>query len=325
LKRLLNQATIACRLVPEGPILIRSGHATVSGVDMPFVRTHRNGSAQPYLPGSSLKGLLRAHAERVCRTLRDGSVCLPYLKPGGEEAHEAGQASCGLRLQRGDGDRDEAIPSFEAYRVSCAVCRLFGSTVFAGRMAVTDGYLAGAGGGGVERRDGIAVDRFTGGVAQGPFDLEVVTRGEFLWRLTVRNFERWQLGLLALVLRDLEDGMVRLGYGKSRGLGDIRNTVTTFEIAYLGANLPETLVGLWGQATETERERYGLAAEARAASLPAGRRVGLWWTHDLVGDWRVRLEESVGDLQGFLAGSPWPESIDRYVAARQRPSQAGQR
>ena len=65
LKRLLNQCTVRLRLETLEPLLVKSGSAVVHGPDMAFVRTNRNGHFEPFLPGSSLKGVLRSHTERI--------------------------------------------------------------------------------------------------------------------------------------------------------------------------------------------------------------------------------------------------------------------
>ncbi|NJN19626.1 MAG: hypothetical protein HC822_26985, partial [Oscillochloris sp.] len=69
------QGLISLSIQPDGPILIKageSGGADPTLPDMEFVRTRGAGSAgrgQAYLPGSSLKGVVRAQAERICRSL----------------------------------------------------------------------------------------------------------------------------------------------------------------------------------------------------------------------------------------------------------------
>lgn len=69
-KRLVNECLISLEIETDGPLLIRSGETGVYGSDMAPVVTMRNGrDAEPYLPGSSLKGVLRSHAERIARTL----------------------------------------------------------------------------------------------------------------------------------------------------------------------------------------------------------------------------------------------------------------
>ena len=69
-RRWLCQADVTVRLTPIDPVLIKSGYATVDGPDMVPVSTYRGGERVYYFPGTSLKGALRSHLERVARTLR---------------------------------------------------------------------------------------------------------------------------------------------------------------------------------------------------------------------------------------------------------------
>ena len=74
-KQLVNQCTIHLSLIPQGPILIKSGRqgADPTKADMEFVETYHEGEKTIYLPGSSLKGAIRAHAERIVRTVGSSS------------------------------------------------------------------------------------------------------------------------------------------------------------------------------------------------------------------------------------------------------------
>lgn len=62
------EGTLRFTIAPDGPILVKAGES--SGVDptlpdMRFVRTLN----RVYIPGPSLKGVVRAQAERICRSL----------------------------------------------------------------------------------------------------------------------------------------------------------------------------------------------------------------------------------------------------------------
>ena len=88
-KRLLNEAILEVAIQPQGPILIKAGDkgADPTLPDMEFVRTN----GQPYLPGSSLKGVIRSHCERLARTVGGEAMACDPL-------HD--RLSCGARLQR---------------------------------------------------------------------------------------------------------------------------------------------------------------------------------------------------------------------------------
>lgn len=242
LRQLVNECVIDLHIKPDGPLLIKSGLAQVSGPDMAWVRVFRNGKEEVYLPGSSLKGVLRSHAERIARTLNLSAACDPFAK-----AHER-LASCGSCFE----DRNKREPfkgepierkNRLVYRDSCPICRLFGSTWYAGRLATADAYADGQAPEPVER-DGVGIDRFTGGASRGAkFELEVITAGVFATTLHLRNFELWQAGLLGFVLEDLADGLLRIGMGKSRGLGKVRGEVRNVRLDFLGPKAPKPADG----------------------------------------------------------------------------------
>ena len=249
-KRRLNELRLDLLIEPNGPLLIKSG--VESGADptlpaMNFVRTRHPETGEPtiYLPGSSLKGALRSHIERIIRTVHGDApeICCDLFDK---------KQACGVRLK-------DVEDTARQYRGLCLACRIFGHTVHAGHLLTADAYpptpinL-------LPIRHQVAIDRLSGGVAVGPFDLEVALEGRFETRLTLINFERWQVGLLALALRDMAEGRLLLGYGKSRGLGRVNVYFGRLEIAYPGHftadGLTDTLYGV-GALAEDLAEAYG--------------------------------------------------------------------
>jgi len=211
--RLYNELSLEIAIMPQTPLLIKSGQkASIDPAlpDMQFVRTRRrlpNGEVSEvvYIPGSSLRGVIRAHAERLLRTLDEKHAC--YVV----EAKKFCLRQKGLKE-----DKESAN---HPYKESCYACKLFGNTEIASRVQMSDLYpaedpLR-------ESRFGVAIDRITGAVAVGPFDLEVVTDARFEGRIVLRNFTAGQLGLLGAALLDIADGLVALGHAKSRGLGRV--------------------------------------------------------------------------------------------------------
>lgn len=324
LKKVINSAHIEFTIVPIDPLLIKSGQATIGGTDMSFVRTYKFGEKeQPFIPGSSIKGMLRAYAEKICRTLGGSKipVCLPYINNNKDlTLEETAQAACGLRVnsKNKDGTKNSKISSAEMYRVSCPACRLFGSHNYIGRLATSDAYLTKES----ERnhlfeiRDGVAIDRLTGGAAAGAkYDFEVLTKGNFETSIDVRNFELWQLGLLGLVFRDMEDGLIRLGFGKSRGLGKIKITINDFKI--ISYNKPlATLSGIAAHCNSQEKLNYGLFEEpSRSADTPLSQteRKGLRYEYTITNSWKNLLEPAVSDLVKFIEIDTWPKKIDAII------------
>src|SRR5437764_7433509 len=86
LKKLMNEAYFTLRITTVGPLLIRSGRATISGPDMTPVLTFREGKQEIFLPGSSLKGVFRSHSEKMVCSLKSRVVCYPFAGIEDKEA-----------------------------------------------------------------------------------------------------------------------------------------------------------------------------------------------------------------------------------------------
>lgn len=282
-RQLLNEATLTLNIEPDGPILIKAGEggADPTRADMEFVRTLYQGRETIYLPGSSLKGVLRAHSERLARTLQAGETGrnLSGHRLTCDPLNE--KISCGdqwVKVKREKEQKSERV-----YKDSCFICRLFGNTALSSRLRVTDAYPPDNVP--TEERNGVAIDRVFGSVAVGPFNYEVATTGTFTCYLHLRNFTTAQLGLLALVLRDLEMQRVGVGFAKSRGLGRVKAAVTEVGFRYPTCSLEEslTLLGrdkpgtalneLAGAGAFEVDDAYGLDRKDRVP-LPEGVRLG---------------------------------------------------
>ncbi len=316
LKRLINQAQIHIIINPLDPMLIKSGQATIGGTDMTFVRTYKKGEPEPFLPGSSLKGVIRSYCEKICRSLRPSPlpVCLPYLeKKDANTKEELDQLSCGHLLTKYE-TSDRKVNSIDAYKLSCPACRFFGSLKFTGRCSVSDANATERPL--TEQRDGVAIDRITGGTAKGAkYDLEVLVKGNFEAHIQVRNFERWQLGLLGLALKDMQQGLVRLGSGKSRGLGRFEASINSFTLSYYNKEVKK-ITGLYGLCSEQEKMDYALASEVSTndqSELPPPEKNGLRFDYAIESNWSEILEPGVKDFQEYIYNVNWPKDLHDYV------------
>ncbi len=258
LKALVNEAQLRLDITTMGPLLVKSGSATVIGADMAPVLTNRNGQLEVFLPGSTLKGIFRSHIEKVVNSIQPQVACNPLSRPNDRDVRDDRhlyRVSCGTRF-------NNETPVYEIYADSCPTCRLFGSTSFGSRIAVEDAYLP-AGSVGreslIEHRDGIAIDRLTGGTNGGAkFDLEAVTEGTtFTTAIHLRNYEIWQLGMLFVIIQDMEDELIRIGSGRSRGLGKVKASISEKqEGSYQGGVKLST--ARTGKQTEPDDALWGL-------------------------------------------------------------------
>lgn len=238
------EGTLRLTIAPAGPLLIKASEG--SGADptlpsMEFVRTHQHAGRQIYLPGPSLKGVLRAQAERICRSLdrpeRDPEADNPPLadNPLGSQKRYRGlddtDYSDGRYLETiREQYRNKPERTAVIYRRSSFTSRLFGNTSLAGRVRFADAYPQGEVR--LEERNGVAIDRVFGSVAVGPFNYETAVAGRFATRIDLKNVTLAQLALLGLALRDLAEGRVGIGFGKTRGLGRVEVSLERLELFY---------------------------------------------------------------------------------------------
>jgi CRISPR/Cas system CSM-associated protein Csm3 (group 7 of RAMP superfamily) len=225
-------------LVAEGPFLTASPATAVeAGFDHGPLLAGGDRDA-PMLSGAGLRGTLRAHAERIARTLAtrwatdaEGffDTC-PACSPVEGDANAA-LASCDALLRAAGVPSEEDI---EAERL-CLACRLFGSPRRGSRLRVEDALLIGEPQ--YKPQDFLAIDRFTGGGADRfKFDAVSLWQPQFRARLYLENPAPWELGWLALVLRDLAEGLVPLGFGSAKGFGQVQINNWTAAAGFLTAD-----------------------------------------------------------------------------------------
>lgn len=324
-KAIFLEGTLRFTIAPDGPILIKAGES--SGVDpvlpdMRFVRSQEH----IYIPGPSIKGVVRAQAERICRSLDGGDLQQKKYEARQKldkkdwdaiVAREKAQALAAQRSEPSDEELakkriapDSRVPladnplgsgtkygglddtdyssgraiedmklpagperSAIVYRRSSFVSQVFGHTSLAGRVRFADAYSADLKPAHIEERNGVAIDRIYGSVAVGPFNYEVVVGGTFSSRIDFKNLTLAQLGLLGLALRDLAEGRVGIGFGKSRGLGRVKVTFDGMTIRYPTCELDNGLSLLGSRHICATNQLAGLGAFAssdayRSYALP---------------------------------------------------------
>lgn len=253
-----NALNLTLHLIPKGPLLIKAGGISVDPTlpDMQFVRTyHPEKGETVYIPGSSLKGVVRGFVEKVLRTIGNTAswqwACATF--PDEDE-------SCAKKLGKEEN-------SATIYKRSCGACRIFGHTRLKGRASFTDLFPMDKVK--TEIRYGVAISRLSHAVAHGPFEMEVAVSGTFQGHLMLENFEIWQLGLLALALESMSQGLIKVGFGKNRGFGEV---AITAQEARLDEVVPVADLTVWrGLAafvSKDEIERYGLTTPTSINGMP---------------------------------------------------------
>ncbi|MEM0205112.1 MAG: CRISPR-associated RAMP protein Csx7 [Thermoproteota archaeon] len=210
-------------IMNESPLRIGAGKAPpLRAVDLPVVTIKLPRGEVPYIPGSSLKGIIRSTCEFIARSSGIEGVCSAgdcgnkYLDEAKEITYYKALDNA---LRRNDIEEVKRILG-----LYCIICKTFGSNSFGSHVDFQDAYPSGDVTLGL--RSGIAINRRSGAVKSGPYEIEYVEPGhEFLGYITIRNLPNYLVGLLLLALDYLNAGIVKLGGFKSRGFGKVTSRV----------------------------------------------------------------------------------------------------
>jgi CRISPR/Cas system CSM-associated protein Csm3 (group 7 of RAMP superfamily) len=261
----------------------------------------RAGKLDFYLPGSSLKGAWRSHLERTIRGLTpesDAKICDPLDADNVDvDKNQTGLCSaCSAVLEQKKKRYSKEKTWFPAYAMSCPICRMFGNTVLASRLKISDGVRIANGR--LVQRESVAINRKNGQVSGAPFKFFALQETRFRVTLTVRNYELYQLLLLGVLLSDIAGMRVPLGSGKSKGYGQVRGEIqpplklTTFSLQ----EPSQALAGLGDHPAFGEE--LCSAYRARASGTPPA--LPRKWERDSVAPWRWQCQLKVAEFFALL-------------------------
>jgi len=257
--------TFRHRLVVTGELVcdtaLRVGAGTEallpSASDLPVVTT----GGRPYIPGSSLRGVVRSQVERLVRTLerepRNGRGACDPLEDTGWCIPRKEMQDLRRKVRERDEGRDDWLAQ-QVWERSCRVCRIFGSPWLASRVRFSDLFPLGETH--PEVRDGVAIDREREAV-KNKYDFEVVPAGtRFALEIMAENLGTpAERSLLWLGLQELAEGGVPVGGFKGRGLGRVH--LEHLRVRYVDATDREALQAYlvrrdWREAGTEERQEW---------------------------------------------------------------------
>ena len=262
---------------PVGPLMVKST-LTGKAIDiLPLMAAHESGESF-LLPGSSIKGAVRSQAERIIRTVTDRhlteasdfltQIRLPLINElfgiaADEKASTAPNSNSEKSWQQGLGAlyMEDCFSQTQHPRNTLQqLSQVDQDQPQSLKSALTSTNMTG------EQCDTqlayhVAVDRWTGGAAENflytnlePFN---VPWEPMEWAI---DFDRMPISesdslagaaLLLLLLRDLSNRKIPLGYGTNRGLGTLRIKQVSFEIR---GEVPSPLEALAGTTWQAEGE-----------------------------------------------------------------------
>lgn len=214
----LSRYAISATLCLDQPLHIGSGQSN-SETDSAVIKDH---AGRPVIPGSSLRGALRARCERLADALLPGRICFLY-----EANSQVKCVSIKPDLLR-DPHSGDLLPDDRLWAklpaCLCPSCRLFGASAFwASKLRIPDLPMCNP-----EQpekvkrvRHGVGIHRDAQTAAPAiKYDQEVVmANAQFHLEILLENPDADDLSLLALGLADLAQGRLALGGNTSRGLG----------------------------------------------------------------------------------------------------------
>jgi len=250
---------------PVGPLMTKAPRDGLVVDALPMLSASGDKLAM-VLPGSSIKGVLRAQAERIVRTLLERDVS----QEEGPTRHLE-QLAVPLvdelfgRARPHTSKEAETSPPGQRGALSVPSCYATNSTVTPAQWAtITDtpatetnatspllAHFRSAGIGNFQHAFHVAVDRWTGGAADQMLFSAVepfgVTWEPIQLRLHLQNLETKEaaMALLWLLLRDLWEGNLGLGFGVNRGYGAIKVSMIELRgLNYLRSSFSSTSIQL---------------------------------------------------------------------------------
>lgn len=235
--KLRNQFKLTFNLKVDSPLCIRSGEESIDPTlpDMQCIRSNKNGESVVFIPGSSIKGVIRTQCEKIFNILAEKQIACDIFNEKSE---------CNNINEDWKGE--------ETYNALCPACKMFGSMSLGGRIKFKDAYPINNEFK-IGYRNGVGINRITGAAQNHAlYGFEVVEDGKFQVTITGDNYELYQLKILLWALDDINEGYVTFGSSSTRGNGkmlvedvklqvrDYRKNVTTLN-GYYSDDKGETL------------------------------------------------------------------------------------
>jgi CRISPR-associated RAMP protein (TIGR02581 family) len=220
--RFKNRIALSAVLKAETALYIGAGQESFSPLAVQGC-VLKDGKGLPYIPGSSLKGVLRSFLESVTDSACERGACAKKLKD--KKKRQTKMYELAAKPENKGRNGDELLAEYIASKAfSCIACRLFGSGVMAGKVKVADATLRTPGDWvGTDLRTSNAIDRDTHTTAHSAlFDTETIPSGtEFAFRVIAENLTAEEAQYFGELFGYFAQGGIAVG-GRSRaGLGGV--------------------------------------------------------------------------------------------------------
>lgn len=203
-----NFDKLICRYIIKGTLtnttqlhIGTGGSETEFAVDDPIITVRIRNDEIPYIPGSSLKGILRSEVEKYLKGQGE-VICVPY--------------------------NTESLCNKGEIKDMCFACQIFGCQQIGSHFIASDAILKIDHHPGVKIKPGIAINRITGSTQRGAFfQTETLQPGglfdfEFeIFNIDLKTNDK-KAKAIKFILKELRDGWIQIGGKKSTGFGRIQ-------------------------------------------------------------------------------------------------------
>jgi CRISPR/Cas system CSM-associated protein Csm3 (group 7 of RAMP superfamily) len=198
---------------PVSKIMVKSGRDGIETDMLPLVSgAGTENGVVPIIPGSSIKGVLRSQAERILRTIFDEGDS---------------NALALVNDMFGDKDKSGCVFVDDVYLRPEEQVTPSAADWLSENVGAMDKVT--------HHEDHVAIDRFTGGASDGALYSARPVKTGITWdpihiavdfstrsQISADSCRLVELALIELVARDMERGLVPLGFGTNRGMGEIK-------------------------------------------------------------------------------------------------------
>ncbi|MEE9378975.1 MAG: CRISPR-associated RAMP protein Csx7 [Candidatus Lokiarchaeia archaeon] len=212
-----NFDELICRFIIRGTLtnitqlhVGAGGAETEFSIDNPLIRLKIGDKQVPYIPGTSLKGIIRTEIERYLKSDKDyetfsfEKICYPYIN-------------------------DSDCNTGEIQNI-CLACRIFGNSQVGSHIIISDAILDTENFAfpGVKTKPGNAINRITGAAQSGQlYDIEALQPGGvFNFEIQIINIDLSIDNIitraLKFILKELQEGWIQVGGKRSTGFGQIK-------------------------------------------------------------------------------------------------------
>lgn len=198
----------------------------------------KNKNNMPYIPGSSLKGVLRSYLERVLKAREENVCMIPDLcseKYNKKDDRDKKWKEIQEKYKYNDKEKQKRL-SEAMYSEVCCICHLFGSGINAAKLLVRDAKVVEDSFAGFEYRTGVSIDRDKNKARKGAlYQIEVVPGDtSFEFKMVLENPDEKDIRNTAFLIKSMENGNIQIGGMTSRGLGEF--ILEELKISYIDKN-----------------------------------------------------------------------------------------